>query len=82
MAAGLILHGRPPSVPGPDVDSQVHWAQDQPSIVAAIAAVGPHVHLRLSATCEAQHDLCFMEQGIQKSAHHDQGSTSLGDPRV
>ena len=32
---------------GPDVDSQVHWARDQPPIAAAIATVGPHVHLRL-----------------------------------
>ena len=65
---------------GPDVDSQVHWAQDQPLITAAAVTVGPDIHLRLRATREAQNHLYFMDQGIQKSAHHNQGSTSLGDP--
>lgn len=67
---------------GPDVDSQVHWARDQLLIAAATVTVGPDVHLRLRATREAQHHLCFMEQGIQKSVHHDQGSMLLGDPCI
>ena len=67
---------------GPDVDSPVHWARDQPLIAATTVTVGPDLHLRLRATREAQHHLCFMEQGIQKSAHHDQGFTSLGGPCI
>ena len=50
------------------------------SAAAKIVDVCPHIHLGLCAACVARHQLCFMVEGIQKSGHHNQGSTSSGTP--